>query len=94
MGLHWKQSVAATPRSSFSYNSTAEEVRAGLNLAGMTAVVTGCNSGIGYETMRVLALRGAHVIGTRALSRRAGKPARASREKRRRSCWSSRTPDR
>ena len=30
----------------------------------MTAVVTGCNSGIGYETMRVLAHRGAHVIGT------------------------------
>jgi NAD(P)-dependent dehydrogenase (short-subunit alcohol dehydrogenase family) len=30
----------------------------------MTAVVTGCNSGIGFETMRVLALRGAHVIGT------------------------------
>ncbi len=24
----------------------------------------GCNSGIGLETMRVLALRGAHVIGT------------------------------
>ncbi len=29
-----------------------------------SAVVTGCNSGIGFETMRVLALRGAHVIGT------------------------------
>jgi NAD(P)-dependent dehydrogenase (short-subunit alcohol dehydrogenase family) len=35
-----------------------------LDLAGKTAVVTGCNSGIGFETMRVLALRGAHVIGT------------------------------
>src|SRR5687768_16864605 len=44
--------------------STAEEVTAGLNLSGKTAVVTGCNSGIGLETMRVLALRGAHVIGT------------------------------
>jgi NAD(P)-dependent dehydrogenase (short-subunit alcohol dehydrogenase family) len=56
--------LAATPHSSFGSQSTAEEVTAGLNLAGMTAVVTGCNSGIGYETMRVLALRGAHVIAT------------------------------
>lgn len=58
------RAIAAPPRSVFGARSTAEEVTAGLNLAGMTAVVTGCNSGIGYETMRVLALRGAHVIGT------------------------------
>lgn len=55
---------AETPRSQFTRSSTAEEVTAGLNLAGKTAVVTGCNSGIGLETMRVLAMRGAHVIGT------------------------------
>src|SRR5262249_49450 len=53
---------------------TAEEVTAGLDLSGMTAVVTGCNSGIGFETMRVLALRGAHVIGT-ARTREKGKEA-------------------
>jgi len=52
------------PRGPFGPKSTAEEVTAGLELSGMTAVVTGCNSGLGYETMRVLALRGAHVIGT------------------------------
>lgn len=57
-------SWADTPRSSFTRSSTAEQVTAGLNLTGKTAVVTGCNSGIGFETMRVLALRGAHVIGT------------------------------
>jgi NAD(P)-dependent dehydrogenase (short-subunit alcohol dehydrogenase family) len=52
------------PRSSFGSDATAEQVTDGLSLAGKTVVVTGCNSGIGLETMRVLALRGAHVIGT------------------------------
>ncbi len=55
---------AETPRGAFGPGATAEEVTAGMNLRGLTAVVTGCNSGIGFETMRVLALRGAHVIGT------------------------------
>jgi NAD(P)-dependent dehydrogenase (short-subunit alcohol dehydrogenase family) len=52
------------PRSSFAAGASAEEVTAGIDLAGKTIVVTGCNSGIGLETMRVLGLRGAHVIGT------------------------------
>ena len=55
---------ADAPVSPFGASSTAEDVTSGLDLTGKTALVTGCNSGIGYETMRVLALRGAHVIGT------------------------------
>ena len=51
------------PVGPFGAESTAEEVTAGIDLSGKTALVTGCNSGIGYETMRVLALRGAHVMG-------------------------------
>ncbi len=52
------------PIGPFGADSTAEEVTAGIDLSGLTALVTGCNSGIGYETMRVLALRGAHVFGS------------------------------
>ena len=50
--------------SGFGYGSTAEEVTEGVSLAGKTMLVTGCNSGLGLETARVLALRGARVIGT------------------------------
>ena len=52
------------PRSPFGASATAEEVTAGIDLTGRTALVTGCNAGIGFETMRVLAMRGAHVLGT------------------------------
>lgn len=47
----------------FGYDSTAEEVTTGLDLSGKTYLLTGCNSGIGQETARVLGLRGARVIG-------------------------------
>lgn len=50
--------------SGFGYGSTAEEVTEGLSLEGKTILVTGCNSGLGLEAMRVLALRGARVLGT------------------------------
>jgi NAD(P)-dependent dehydrogenase (short-subunit alcohol dehydrogenase family) len=47
----------------FGYTSTAEDVTSGLDLTGKTYLLTGCNSGIGQETARVLGLRGARVIG-------------------------------
>jgi WW domain-containing oxidoreductase len=48
--------------SGFGYGSTAEDVTEGLDLTGRTILLTGCNSGIGKETLRVLVMRGAHVI--------------------------------
>jgi WW domain-containing oxidoreductase len=48
----------------FGFGSTAESVTEGLDLSGKVILVTGCNSGIGQETCRVLALRGATVLGT------------------------------
>jgi NAD(P)-dependent dehydrogenase (short-subunit alcohol dehydrogenase family) len=72
-----KLAAQEAPRSDFGPDATAEIVTAGIDLGGKTMVVTGCNSGIGLETMRVLALRGAHVIGTaRTLER--GREACAS----------------
>ena len=48
--------------SGFGYGSTAAEVVAGCDLTGRTMLVTGCNSGIGLETIRALVGRGARII--------------------------------
>lgn len=62
--------VTTVPQSGFDEDSTAEEVTEGVDLSGKLAIVTGCTSGIGFETMRVLAKRGAYVVGTsRSLKR-------------------------
>ena len=45
----------------FNRKTTAEQVSEGIDLAGRNALVTGANTGIGRETARVLALRGARV---------------------------------
>jgi WW domain-containing oxidoreductase len=51
------------PKSRFHRWSTAEQVTADIDLKGQTVLITGCNSGLGLETMRVLAMRGATVLG-------------------------------
>jgi NAD(P)-dependent dehydrogenase (short-subunit alcohol dehydrogenase family) len=65
-----KRPVSDVLASAFDKDSTAEDVTQGLDLRGKLAVVTGCSAGIGFETMRVLAMRGAFVVGTsRSLDR-------------------------
>jgi NAD(P)-dependent dehydrogenase (short-subunit alcohol dehydrogenase family) len=66
-----KRPAGGVPSSPFDEHSTAEEVTAGIDLSGKLAVVTGCTSGIGFETMRMLAMRGAWVVGTSRSLRRA-----------------------
>ena len=75
------------PIGPFGKDSTAEEVTAGMDLSGKTALVTGCNSGLGYETMRVLALRGAHVSVPVALWKKPKLPAPVLRVRPRRWLW-------
>jgi WW domain-containing oxidoreductase len=50
--------------SGFGYASTADSVTRGLDLHEKTFLLTGCNSGLGRETLRVLAARGARMIAT------------------------------
>ena len=44
------------------FNTSAEEASEGIDLQGETIVVTGGSAGLGVETIRVLALRGAQVV--------------------------------
>ena len=64
-------------KSGFGMGSTAEDVTRGLQLAGKRILITGCGSGIGFETARVLALRGATVIPAVRSSDKAAAVARA-----------------
>ena len=52
---------AGVPVGPFGADSTAEDVTAGIDLSGKFALVTGATSGLGFETARVLLLRGAQV---------------------------------
>jgi NAD(P)-dependent dehydrogenase (short-subunit alcohol dehydrogenase family) len=59
----------------FNATSSADEVLAGIDLKGKRFLITGVSSGIGRETARALAARGAGVVGT---VRDAGKAGEAS----------------
>jgi NAD(P)-dependent dehydrogenase (short-subunit alcohol dehydrogenase family) len=55
--------LSGTGPSGFGYGSTAEQVTDGLDLSGRRVLITGCSSGLGQEAARVLAARGATVLG-------------------------------
>ena len=61
----------------FNRESTTDQVLEGISLEGKTAVVTGATSGLGLETARALASKGAKVV---ILGRSADKLAAASSE--------------
>jgi NAD(P)-dependent dehydrogenase (short-subunit alcohol dehydrogenase family) len=46
----------------FGATSTTDDLMAGIDLSGKTAVVTGASAGLGVETTRALAAAGAHVV--------------------------------
>lgn len=48
----------------FGAKTTAEEILADINLTGKRFLITGVSSGIGLETARALAAKGASVVGT------------------------------
>ncbi|KAL5710958.1 NADP-retinol dehydrogenase [Ranunculus cassubicifolius] len=60
-----KSETATKPKiasSGFRFSSTAEDVTKDIDTTMLTAIVTGGSSGLVLETVRVLALRGAHVV--------------------------------
>ncbi|RNJ62426.1 MAG: SDR family NAD(P)-dependent oxidoreductase [Porphyrobacter sp. IPPAS B-1204] len=48
--------------SEFGWASTTDEVLDGKDLRGLTVFITGANSGLGQETARAMASKGAHII--------------------------------
>lgn len=52
------------PVSAFTKKTSVAEVLAGIDLTGKTILVTGATSGLGLESMRALAEKGATVLGT------------------------------
>lgn len=48
--------------SEFGWASTTDEVLDGKDMRGLTVFITGANSGLGQETARAMASKGAHII--------------------------------
>jgi NAD(P)-dependent dehydrogenase (short-subunit alcohol dehydrogenase family) len=53
-----------TANGGFGRDTTTDEVLAGIDLSGITALVTGGSSGLGTETVRALAAHGATIVAT------------------------------
>ena len=66
--------------SAFSEASTATDTLRGIDLQGVTALITGCNVGLGRETARAMAAAGARVIVTARESRVAQSTVEALRQ--------------
>jgi len=49
-------------KNGFGWSTTAEQAAGDVDLSGKIAIITGGNTGLGKETVRVLALHKAHVI--------------------------------
>ena len=73
----------AIPLSDYGFDTTADDVVANLDLSGLTILITGCNSGLGYDSMRAPA-RTCSVL--RARWRKRKRPAPRWRARPRRWC--------
>jgi NAD(P)-dependent dehydrogenase (short-subunit alcohol dehydrogenase family) len=49
-------------RSNFDHDTTADEVLEGIDLSGKLVLITGGASGLGTETARAMAAKGAHIV--------------------------------
>jgi NAD(P)-dependent dehydrogenase (short-subunit alcohol dehydrogenase family) len=61
----------------FGYASTAEEVTDGVDLAGRHILITGVGSGLGQESARVLASRGATILAAARTETKAAEACRS-----------------
>lgn len=52
----------ASLRPNLDANATCEDAIAGRDLSGRVALVTGCNTGLGFETVRALSRTGARIV--------------------------------
>ena len=56
--------MSESTRETFGHDTTTDEVLEGIDLSGKLALVTGGSGGLGAETARAFASKGAHVVTT------------------------------